>query len=31
VDDHLAQVGEYDLEGPVRDLVTVVLAVGQEV
>ena len=30
VDDHLAQVGEYDLEGPVRDLVTVVLAAGQE-
>jgi hypothetical protein len=31
VDDHLAQVGEYDLEGPVRDLVTVVLAVGDQV
>jgi hypothetical protein len=22
VDDHLVQVGQYDLEGPVRDLVT---------
>jgi hypothetical protein len=31
VDDHLVQVGEYDLEGPVRDLVTVVLAMGDEV
>jgi hypothetical protein len=30
VDDHLVQVGEYDLEGPVRDLVTVVLAMGEE-
>jgi len=30
VDDHLAQVGECDLEGPLRDLVTVVLAVGDE-
>src|SRR5262249_28012900 len=31
VDDHLVQVGEYDLDGPLRDLVTVVLAMGQEV
>jgi len=31
VDDHLARVGEYDLEGPVRDLVTVVLAMGDQV
>jgi hypothetical protein len=30
VDDHLVQVGEYDLDGPVRDLVTVVLAMGEE-
>ena len=30
VDDHLVQVGEYDLDGPLRDLVTVVLAVGDE-
>lgn len=30
VDDHLVEVGEYDLEGPVRDLVTVVLAMGEE-
>jgi hypothetical protein len=31
VDDHLVQAGEYDLEGPLRDLVTVVLAMGEEV
>ena len=31
VDDHLVQVGEYDLDGPLRDLVTVVLAMGEEV
>ncbi len=31
VDDHLVQVGEYDLAGPLRDLVTVVLAMGDEV
>jgi hypothetical protein len=31
VDDHLVQVGEYDLDGPLRDLVTVVLAMGQEI
>ena len=31
VDDHLVQVGEYDLDGPLRDLVTVVLAMGGEV
>jgi hypothetical protein len=31
VDDHLVQVGEYDLAGPVRDLVTVVLAVDDQV
>jgi hypothetical protein len=31
VDDHLIHVGEYDLEGPVRDLVTVVLAMGDAV
>jgi hypothetical protein len=30
VDDRLVQVGEYDLDGPLRDLVTVVLAVGDE-
>ena len=30
VDDHPVQVGEYDLDGPLRDLVTVVLAMGQE-
>jgi hypothetical protein len=30
-DDHLVQVGEYDLAGPLRDLVTVVLAMGDEV
>jgi hypothetical protein len=30
VDDQLVQVGEYDLDGPLRDLVTVVLAVGDE-
>ena len=31
VDDRLVQVGEYDLDGPLRDLVTVVLAKGEEV
>jgi hypothetical protein len=31
VDDRLVQVGEYDLDGPLRDLVTVVLALGAEV
>jgi len=31
VDDQLVQVGEYDLDGPLRDLVTVVLAMGQEI
>jgi len=31
VDDRLIQVGEYDLGGPVRDLVTVVLALGDEI
>jgi hypothetical protein len=31
VDDHPVQVGEYDLDGPLRDLVTVVLAMGQEI
>ena len=31
VDDHRVQVGEYDLDGPLRDLVTVVLAVGEHV
>ena len=31
VDDHLIQAGEYDLAGPLRDLVTVVLAMGDEV
>jgi hypothetical protein len=30
LDDHLVHVGEYDLEGPVRDLVAVVLAMGEE-
>ena len=30
VDDRLVQVGEYDLDGPLRDLVTVVLAMGAE-
>jgi hypothetical protein len=30
VDDHLVQAGEYDLDGPLRDLVTVVLALGDE-
>jgi hypothetical protein len=29
-DDYTVQVGEYDLEGPLRDLVTVVLAVGSK-
>lgn len=28
VDGYVVQVGEYDLEGPLRDLVTVVLAIG---
>lgn len=27
---HIIQVGEYDLEGPLRDLVTVVLAIGSK-
>ena len=27
----LVQVGEYDLDGPLRDLVTVVLAMGEEI
>jgi hypothetical protein len=31
VDDHLVQAGEYDLDGPLQDLVTVVLAMGDEV
>ena len=31
VDDHMVPVGEYDLDGPLRDLVTVVMAMGQEV
>ena len=31
VDDHLVQAGEYDLDGPLRDLVTVTLAMGDEV
>ena len=30
VDDQKVQVGEYDLDGPLRDLVTVVLAMGDE-
>jgi hypothetical protein len=30
VDDQVVQVGEYDLDGPLRDLVTVVLAMGDE-
>jgi hypothetical protein len=30
VDDRMAQVSEYDLDGPLRDLVTVVLAKGVE-
>jgi hypothetical protein len=28
VDGHIIQVGEYDLEGPLRDLTVVVLAIG---
>lgn len=31
VDDRMAQVSEYDLDGPLRDLVTVVLARGDEI
>ena len=31
VDDRFVQAGEYDLDGPLRDLVTVVLAMGEEV
>jgi len=31
VDLHRVQAGEYDLDGPLRDLVTVVLAIGDEV
>jgi hypothetical protein len=30
VDNHQVQAGEYDLDGPLRDLVTVVLAMGDE-
>jgi hypothetical protein len=30
VDDYLVQAGEYDLDGPLRDLATVVLAMGEE-
>jgi len=30
VDDQVVQAGEYDLDGPLRDLVTVVLAMGDE-
>jgi len=30
VDDDVVQAGEYDLDGPLRDLVTVVLAMGDE-
>jgi hypothetical protein len=30
VDDHVVQAGEYDLDGLLRDLVTVVLAMGDE-
>ena len=28
IDGHIIEVGEYDLEGPLRDLVIVVLAIG---
>jgi hypothetical protein len=28
VDGHIIQVGEYDLQGPLRDLAVVVLAIG---
>jgi hypothetical protein len=31
VDNRPVQVGEYDLDGPLRDLVAVVLAMGQEI
>jgi len=31
VDNHQVQAGEYDLDGPLQDLVTVVLAMGDEV
>ena len=31
VDDHKVQAGEYDLDGPLRDLVTVVMAMGDQV
>jgi hypothetical protein len=31
VDDQVVQVGEYDLDGPLRGLVTVVLAMGEEI
>ena len=31
VNDQVVQVGEYDLDGPLRDLVTVVLAMGEKV
>jgi len=30
VDGHIIQIGEYDLEGPLRDLVIVVLAIGNK-
>jgi hypothetical protein len=30
VDDHVVLVAEHDLTGPLRDLVTAVLAVGDE-
>ncbi len=31
VDDRTVQMSEYDLDGPLRDLVTVVLAKGDEI
>jgi hypothetical protein len=31
VDGHIIQVGEYDLQGPLRDLAVVVLAIGSTV
>jgi hypothetical protein len=31
VDDRMVQLSEYDLDGPLRDLVTVVLAKGDEI
>ena len=30
VDGHIIQIGEYDLEGPLRDLAVVVLAIGSK-